>query len=309
MGRETSTFMIGVFVTIGILIGAGTIVWLGASRYFQKGATYVTYFDESVQGLSVDSSVKYRGVEVGRVEQIRVAADNNLIEVVMKIDLRDNIEKNTVAQLKAVGITGMVFIELNQKVPDEPDLSPRLAFAAEYPIIASRPSGIRQIFSKVDEIVDKIKELDFRGMSEQLQSAAKSINALVSDRRLTAILANLESTTVHLDATLAKIDTMVARGTIQETFDEAHKTLADTRLLVKSVRDTMQHMQLAETAVAAGNMVDSLDKTLRSSASDVNAASENLRRASETLARLMEKLYANPSDLIFSKPPVPRHKE
>src|SRR4030043_19418 len=98
MARKTSKFMIGLFVTIGILIGMVAVVWLGASKYFEKGATYVTYFDESVQGLQLDSAVKYRGVEVGRVEKIRVAPDNTLIEVVMKIDLKGELERDDVAR-------------------------------------------------------------------------------------------------------------------------------------------------------------------------------------------------------------------
>ena len=66
MSGKTSKFLIGLFVMGGVIIGAGIIVWIGASKYFQKGSTYVTFFDESVQGLQMDSSVKYRGVDVRR---------------------------------------------------------------------------------------------------------------------------------------------------------------------------------------------------------------------------------------------------
>jgi len=108
----------------GIIIGAGIIVWIGASKYFQKGATYVTFFDESVQGLQMDSSVKYRGVDVGRVERIRVAPDYKLVEVVMKVELEGDLQQNTVARLKTAGITGIVFIELDRTKPEDPDFSP-----------------------------------------------------------------------------------------------------------------------------------------------------------------------------------------
>jgi len=94
MARKTSKFMIGLFVTFGVLIGMVAVVWLGASKYFEKGKTYVTFFDESVQGLQVDSAVKYRGVEVGRVEAIRVAPDNRLIEVVIKVDMKGRLEED-----------------------------------------------------------------------------------------------------------------------------------------------------------------------------------------------------------------------
>ena len=87
MAKRQSRFMVGLFVMAGILIGVAAIVWLGAANYFQKGTRYVTYFDESVQGLQVDSRVKYRGVEVGSVEKIGVASDQRLVEVIVKVDL------------------------------------------------------------------------------------------------------------------------------------------------------------------------------------------------------------------------------
>src|SRR5512139_4319213 len=133
MVRQVSSRTLGLFVTLGI------IIWVGASKYFEKGDRYVTYFNESVQGLQQDSAVKYRGVDVGRVEEIRVAPDNRLIEVIMKIRLKEEVEKNNVAYLRVVGITGIVFIELDRRNPEEEDLSPRLDFASEYPIIPSRP--------------------------------------------------------------------------------------------------------------------------------------------------------------------------
>src|SRR4030042_3810826 len=105
MARKTSKFMVGLFTIIGVVIGVIAIIWVGASHYFEKGARYGVYFDESVQGLQKDSAVKYRGVEVGRVETIRVAPDNNLIGVIMKVNLKEDLSKTAVAQLKMAGIT------------------------------------------------------------------------------------------------------------------------------------------------------------------------------------------------------------
>ncbi|MEN6615597.1 MAG: MlaD family protein, partial [Syntrophorhabdus sp.] len=111
MIKKKTYFLVGFFVMAGALIAVGTIVWLGASQYFTKGERFVTYFDESVQGLQVDSSVKYRGVEIGMVEKIRVAPDYRLIEVIMKINFSGDAANNTIAKLKAAGITGIVYVE------------------------------------------------------------------------------------------------------------------------------------------------------------------------------------------------------
>ena len=307
MARKVSSRALGIFVTAGALLGVSAVIWVGASKYFEKGARFATYFDESVQGLQRDSAVKYRGVDVGRVEEIRVAPDNRLIEVVMKIRLRDDVEKDTVASLKVAGITGIVFVELDRRDPDEPDLSPRLAFASEYPIIPSKPSQIRQIFSGIDEILEKIRQVDLEGISKSVTRSAKAAEDLLSGPRTQKVVANLESISANLDLTAARVEKITAEGRLEGIAGEARAALAEARSLIAETRDEIKALRLAETAEKANRAVDHLARTSRTTARDVQVMSDNLRRASETLERLLERLESNPSDLLFgSSPPAGR---
>jgi len=307
MARKVSSRALGIFVTAGALLGVAAVIWVGASKYFEKGARFATYFDESVQGLQRDSAVKYRGVDVGRVEEIRVAPDNRLIEVVMKIRLRDDVEKDTVASLKVAGITGIVFVELDRRDPDEPDLSPRLAFASEYPIIPSKPSQIRQIFSGIDEILEKIRQVDLEGISKSVTRSAKAAEDLLSGPRTQKVVANLESISANLDLTAARVEKITAEGRLEGIAGEARAALAEARSLIAETRDEIKALRLAETAEKANRAVDHLARTSRTTARDVQVMSDNLRRASETLERLLERLESNPSDLLFgSSPPAGR---
>ena len=124
MASQQTKFAVGLFLACGMAISVVGFVWLGMSRYFEKGNYYATYFDESVQGLEVDAPVKYRGVSIGRVASVRVAPDAKLIQVVMKIESGQTLGRGIVAQLKVVGITGTMFLELDQKHKDEPDFTP-----------------------------------------------------------------------------------------------------------------------------------------------------------------------------------------
>jgi len=307
MARKVSSRALGIFVTAGALLGVAAVIWVGASKYFEKGARFATYFDESVQGLQRDSAVKYRGVDVGRVEEIRVAPDNRLIEVVMKIRLRDDAETDTVASLKVAGITGIVFVELDRRDPDEPDLSPRLAFASEYPIIPSKPSQIRQIFSGIDEILEKIRQVDLEGISKSVTRSAKAAEDLLSGPRTQKVVANLESISANLDLTAARVEKITAEGRLEGIAGEARAALAEARSLIAETRDEIKALRLAETAEKANRAVDHLARTSRTTARDVQVMSDNLRRASETLERLLERLESNPSDLLFgSSPPAGR---
>jgi len=304
MKEKRSSFMIGLFVLFGTVIGFFLIFWLGVSKYYRTGNTYVTYFDESVQGLQVDSSVKYRGVDVGRVEEIAVAPDNRLIEVVMKINLSGDPEKSTVATLKSAGITGIVFIELNRMDPVQGDLSPSVPFPSEYPVIPSRPSEIRMFLTSADEIMEKIRKIDFDGIAGQIKALGKALESLLTGEGTSAVVANLRSLTARLDRVVSSLDAVAKTGLVEGSLGEAKRAMEEIRGLATAMKMELKNMKLAETSDKAGRLLGNLEERSRILGYDAEATSENLRRASETLDRLLERLYLRPSDMLFSRPPA-----
>jgi phospholipid/cholesterol/gamma-HCH transport system substrate-binding protein len=313
MARKTSKFMIGLFVIIGVSIGLIAIIWLGAYKYFEKGGTYATYFDESVQGLQTDSTVKYRGVEVGRVEKIRVAPDNALIEAVMKINLKGELQRDYVAQLKAAGITGIVFIELDRKGPGEQDLSPKLSFASEYPIIASKPSEIKQILSGVQGVLENLKKIDAKGISEGIVSAVANLNSVITkvdnalaEKRLDEIIVEAKNTLVKVQNLATNIEGEIHALNLAKTGAHLESATAKIEKIVNSGEIEAALKEAKETIGKLNQWVDRLDKRSLTITNDVKVFSENLRRASESLDMLIERVYASPSDLLFGQPPPPR---
>ena len=205
MASRTSKFLIGLFVIIGTLIAVVIIIWVGAADFFMKGSTYVTYFDESVQGLQTDSAVKYRGVEVGKVKSIKVAPDDRLIEVVMKVNLAEDLQSHTEAQLRAAGITGIVFIELDQVKPGEKSDSPTITFEPDYPVIPSRRSEISRLLADTNKILENLKAVDFGGISDQLKNTIKAVETFLGGKHTNDIMANLESTTANIDKSMENL--------------------------------------------------------------------------------------------------------
>jgi phospholipid/cholesterol/gamma-HCH transport system substrate-binding protein len=298
MARKTSKFLVGLFVTLGTVIAVVAIIWVGATKYFEKGGIYITFLDESVQGLQKDSIVKYRGVDVGRVVQIRVAPDNKLIGVVMRINLKEDLEHNAVAQLKAAGITGIMFIDLDRQDPRQPDLSPKIDFPSEYPVIPSRPSEMSQIFAGINEIVQKFNQIDTKSLSDQLIATTKSIENFFQGKETAKILAKVEATAANLENITSRVDQAIAGGKLNAVLAETQATLKGANALVASVKEDLEAMKLPET----------MGKT-RSIVRQVEAMSENLRRASETLELFLERVYERPPDLLFGQPPKKRWNE
>jgi phospholipid/cholesterol/gamma-HCH transport system substrate-binding protein len=298
MAKKTANLLIGLFVILGCALGVVAIIWVGATSYFQKGETYISYFDESVQGLQVDSSVKYRGVDVGRVESIRVAPDNRLIGVVMKINLRGNLQKNAVAQLKAAGITGIMFVDLDRRKPGEPDLSPKIDFPSEYPIIPSRPSEIQRLVAGINEIVNKFNQINTKGISDQLIATTKAMEEFLQGKQMASILKRMDAAAGNLERLTGRADKTLADARLDEVLAEARAALKNARTMLATVNDQVLGMQLPAT----------LSQT-RDITRELQAASNTLRQSSETLEMLLQRIYDRPSDLLFGKPPKKRWNE
>lgn len=309
MATKTSKFMIGVFVTAGLILVVVVIIWLGASAYFQKGKFFVTYFDESVQGLSVDSNVKYRGVNIGTVRDIRVAPDNKLVEVIMKLSLEGGHEKNLTAKLRSAGLTGIVYIELDRSVVEDVNLSPQLEFTAQYPVILSRPSDSKYILSQVEIIVSELKQIDIKNIFQDVKQISGGINRYVNGPQIKNIVGHLESTTAHLDQAAGRIDKLMADTKLDDILKEAKGTISDTRTLIGKIRDDFNEMKLAEAAGKANQIVSGVDKSVKEVTFDLKNTADNLQRASENLDILIDKLRDNPSGLLFGQPPPVSERE
>ena len=298
MARQKTNLIIGLFVILGVVMGVVAIIWVGATSYFQKGTTYVSYFDESVQGLQLNSAVKFRGVDKGLVESIMVAPDNRNIGVVMKINMREELQKTAMAQLKSAGITGIMFVELDLRKPGEKDLSPKIDFPSEYPIIPSRPSEMQRLVAGANEIVEKFNQIDAKGISDQLIATTKALEELIQSKQITSILARVDAAAGNLDRLTARADKILGEAGLDKTMAEARDAIKGAQAMLTTVNDQILAMQLPAT----------MGKT-RELTRELQATSQNLRQSSETLEMLLQRVYERPSDLLFGKPPKKRWNE
>ena len=332
MASQRVKFTVGLFVASGIGIAVAAFIWLGMTRYWEKGQYYVSYFDESVQGLTVDSPVKYRGVSIGRVESIGVAPDSRLIQVVLKIETGQPLGTDVVAQLKSVGITGSMFLELDRKREGEPDQSPTITFPSEYPIIASKPSDISELVRGLDDALNQIKALDLKTISGKVKVTLDNINQKVSEANVEAISNNLESSLARIDRILEdqKWDNILASvekasqslnilmtradsslSHVETTFARVEGIVADEEKTIKeAIEDFRRAMENANILLQKGSLlIARTDDTVSQLSGHLLVVTQNLRTASENLNQLIELVSDQPSQLLFGEPPPPRKLE
>lgn len=363
MASIKTKFTVGLFIVVGLVLAIIAIIWLGMSKYLETGHHYVAYFDESVQGLDRDSPVKYRGVPVGRVKSVGVAPDGTLVQVVMKIetDLDSEKEKesigNVVAQLKSIGITGIMFIELDRKKKGDPEVVPRLTFEPPYPVIATMPSEIRLFFEGVDEVFKQFKAIDGEGLADSAKATFEKIDRAVEDIQSGAVSAEIRSTLSHVNRILA--ETQVARTAEQiaaimqsatllintardavSRFDailaanekEADAVAGGVHRLIRNADDTLTQLsrivsdnkdalseavsgfnrsiQDIEALAAQGRrLMDRGDQTIFDLQPRLLMVMQHLERTVENLKNFSENIAAQPSQLLFGRPPEERSVE
>jgi len=267
MASLKTKFTVGLFIAIGLAITIVAIIWLGMSKYLEEGRLYVAYFDESVQGLGKDSQVKYRGVPIGRVQSIGVAPDGTLVQVIMKIESElelEDLKKGIVAQLKSIGITGIMFLELDRRKAHEPDLSPKPSFKTRYPVIATKPSDIKKILKGVDDILKLFKKMDTKGITNSLQSTLQKINRVVDDIRMKEISGDIQSSLSRINSILAKSKWDKIIATVESAALSADTLMSNARDTVKRLdRMVASNQKGVETAVTNANgVIKNANKTV-----------------------------------------------
>ena len=203
MATKQTKFMVGLFIISGLLLMVVSAIWLGATRFLSKGQYAVTFFDESVQGLSIDAPVKYRGVMIGLVDKIEIASDGTLIKVTLKLELDEEITEdnlsNLVSQLRSVGITGSMFVELDRPRSGEELFVPGQGIETEYHVIPSKQSEVVHFFYSLSEMVDQIKKLNIPAIGSSLLSLLEKLNNSVDSMNLQELTENIKQFSVKLN--------------------------------------------------------------------------------------------------------------
>ncbi len=216
METRASYILVGSFV-LG-LIGAGFafVVWLSSVQFEEVPKRYVIYFEGSVSGLAVASPVRFRGVPVGGVSDIRIDPENiERIRVTVDISAETPIKTDTEATLRLQGITGIAFILLSGGTRESPSLEPEKD--KKLAVIRSRRSGLEQVLESAPELFEKAVIL------------ADRLARLVDDRNLATVTKTLDNVRI-LTGMLAE-----RRGQLDRLIEDAVNTVEALRRASDSV--------------------------------------------------------------------------
>ncbi|MDF0665457.1 MAG: MlaD family protein [Nitrospira sp.] len=311
MEPKVNYILVGSFVAFlgaAVLVG---ILWLGKTDYRGSYDRYEAYMKESVAGLSVNSTVKYRGVDVGRIKTIDLNP-NNPEEVLLTMDIMHGtpIKTDTIAVLETQGLTGLATINLTGGSRDAPPLQAQEGQA--YPVIKTGPS----LFFRLDEAVSRLlSEERLSQLLRDLDAAAKGAAKVLDDDNR----ATLKQTIKDL-SDVAK--TIAAHKTqIEQSLNGAARSADNLVKLTASLNAEVPTLLagINKSVVALGAATDELARTSKTVGAVVNEARPELqqftrrtlpeagllvtelRQLTGTLSRVARELEREPSSLVFGR--------
>lgn len=265
---------VGAFVLVlGSVLIAG-ILWLASGGAWQKKYTlYQAVEEESVAGLNLNAPVKYNGVDVGKVRDIRLDKDNpQRVNLLFAIEQGTPVKVDTIAVLRTQGLTGITYVELSGGAANALPL--HVVGKNKYPVIQTRPSLSARLENVLTSVLGK------------LDSTSTNINAILSVENQ----ANFKSILENTSHATAKLEPMMDR--IGHGADAVEKMGND----------------LSKAGNSVGKVADGAAADVKRFSTETLPELEHLlgelSTLSTSLRRLSEQTTRDPSGLIFGRTPV-----
>jgi phospholipid/cholesterol/gamma-HCH transport system substrate-binding protein len=322
MSTPSNHWKLGLFVVVGTGVFLAVLVFLSASSFQKETVTYATYFDESVQGLDLGSPVKFRGVTIGNVSEIGIAADRRHVAVscdivvsqLESLKLLDTTPKKralpfgrkapaTLAvpadlrmQLGSSGITGVKFISIDFfNATDNPP--PVLPFPVSENYVPAAPSTMKSLEDAIVKAVNRFPEI-----ADQLVAVMSAANHLLSAVDHENLPQQASATLRHAGEVLASLQGSLKQANVGGLSAEAARTMAE-------LTDAMGHLDavltkmdankgLLASAQRATDSIGDLAGGAKGLGSELADMMRDVREAADSIQRLTDALDTD-SDMLF----------
>ena len=292
MAKKISHFQLGLFFLISLVIVVGGLIWAGTTHVFTSAKTYVTFFNESVQGLNPGARVTYLGVQVGTVQSIGIAPDGKLIRVKMQLASNFNVA-NMAVKLIFAGILGQLYLSIDQAPPDLDQITPKINFPLKYPLIPARPSEI-QIAEALAKIYKKIESVDFEGLIADWRKPAQEATRLLADKDIRKTIQNFREISETFYADVKNLVNVLGKPGTPQKWQKSFADLAATAAAAQKSSEALASQLERIPPGSVGNIARQMEQTIF----QINQVLTNLKG-------LVHELEEKPGKILI----VPREQE
>lgn len=328
MNTPASRWKLGLFVVVGALVAFVGVVYLGARELQRSTHTAYAYFDEALTGLEEGSAVKFRGITVGKVERIRFATMDRLLEVqaLLYEDYLDDLGLDTTrldasnplihrlrAQVVMSFVTSTAFIQVDF-LEDPPDGPQMLGFDVPTDGFTLRtvPSTAKSLETSVREVLAELPRLslEVRSLVELVRTELGAARVPELSRKLQGLLTKVgakvdafESAGFLAAAESAADEVGAAAAALRGERATLHGVAESWQQLSVALRDELAELELGATTAGVREAAAAVE-SLALVGDDVREELQNLRRALAAVERLAGMLERDPSALLRGRGPT-----
>lgn len=328
MKAKPNAALIGMFVTGAAVLGVAAVFYFGGRTWMSETGEFVVYFDESVHGLDVGAPVKFRGVRFGRVKEIAIRHDSargrSLVPVVCEVDrqiildaegnrvdlsdpavVRDLVDRGLRARLSLVGLSGLMYIELDYASPSE---------AAEYgaipdsgrPAIPSVPSLMVGLTEGVAGVTADLGDVDFAGLARKFEGVLDQV-----ETRLDAL--DVETLSANLNQAAASIAELAESDDLYQAVRSANAAFSELTSILQRLEEQIDPVserfmvtadELSTTLNQLGGAVEAIESIISPRTgigSELATTLDRLGDAARSVQRLADYLERNPNALLSGR--------
>ena len=322
--NDNSKFKLGLFIIFSAVIFFAALFVLGMMDRFKEKAYVTTLVSESVQGLSVGSSVKYQGVPIGNVREIMIYPGDNVIRIDMEINIskfkvqqaghapvtisvsefNENIEeavkKGLRCRMELEGITGGKYIELQPNKDAAPSAFDVEEFDLEYTYVPSQPSLISDLRGSVTTILAKLESIDYKGISDRTNAVLDSINERVNSPKFDETIDNVNAMVSEARKSIQNLEKLTGSD-IRDKIDVISQNVSDAVTAVESLTKSVEvEIKAIEFGKIAENFRSFLSTAIRTSKT-LDETLFNVDNGVDALIELILYIDSDPAALIQGK--------
>ena len=314
MAAENSYARLGFFVVVSVAVMLATGLFFIQRLRSREVIPLVTYFTSNVSGLDISSPVRYRGVSVGRVSDVRIHPDGGTIEVDFELfqdrlattgasvtRIRQGAELPIVPRLRAVvignPITGEGYLLLD--VPSNPPPLPALGFTPKRGYVPSMPSPLDTVQDRLPAVLERAEET-LRTLTDIVARIPDSLDR--SDRFFTNVDRILrESQLPELSAELRTFSTSTT-SQIAQISASMDRLVGIDGSLIKFAEEARSTIREANVPASSQMAREAADRTILA-ADDLRRSLPVIRETLALLRELTRHLDEQPESVIYGPRP------
>ncbi|MBN9490891.1 MAG: MCE family protein [Alphaproteobacteria bacterium] len=285
MENRSPYVLIGAAMILFIVSLVGFVVWKLREGDQTSYAYYVILFSGDVQGLGVDSPVYYRGLRVGRVQDIELTSRRDLqrstgrerlsekIEVTVAVDSHIDIRERSYAVFEKPFVAGAAYIQIVGRLESD-EVKPKKRLGDKpYPEIREGASFLQATSTSAQELLTKasvtVDRLNALLSEENIASLSDSL------RNLSTVTGSLAKQDAAIQSALSQLPGAVAD--IHQTFDKLNKLSDSLSLMAMELGPQDAATRKALAGKNRGELAKTIDEA-RGALANVNGAANELNK-------------------------------